>query len=520
MSSFLSRSLLGAFILTAPWLHAQDATWTGTSSSAWNVAGNWTPGIPTGEALFTLAGSHTINVDAATTTGNIRFGNGTQWTFSGSRLTLSNPGTSSGSRPLGVYNANTSVTFNNEVRFLGTAASGDSQLGLNNTNGTLDLAGGVRGNSAISGFALRTASSGSVKETIIRGSISEIALLNWNIKNTTLDLQASSSVSLETIIQGDNTLLKLGHDQALGTGTLTLNHSSASNAPITLEATGAARSYANAITFNGGYSNPESGTGTGMVIVSGAYDLAFSGAVTFSRNTNLSVDSGRRFTLSGNIGSGKNLTKSGAGTLVLSGASIAHGQTLVSAGTLLLNGTLNSSGSNAVTVDGSGVLGGTGTILRQVTFTSSGGIGGGLNPGDDAVGDGIGTLTLGGIGNARPLALLDDTRLTFDLRSPLEHDQIHLFGDLTLDGVLTLKDRGVSESGDFLLFTYTGAFQNHGVSFGMLPAHWRATLDTGTNGEVWLQLQVVPEPSSMVLLLVSAGALLLWRKKAALRPAC
>ena len=63
------------------------------------------------------------------------------------------------------------------------------------------------------------------------------------------------------------------------------------------------------------------------------------------------------------------LSKTGGGTLTLSGANTYSGATTVSAGTLLVNGSLTS--GSAVTVSNSGtVLGGTGTINGTVTVNS------------------------------------------------------------------------------------------------------------------------------------------------------
>jgi hypothetical protein len=73
----------------------------------------------------------------------------------------------------------------------------------------------------------------------------------------------------------------------------------------------------------------------------------------------------------------RGLTKSGAGTLVLSGASNFSGATAVNAGTLIVDGTI----ASPVTVNSGGTLGGTGTIGNAVTVNGGGTIAPGGSPG-------------------------------------------------------------------------------------------------------------------------------------------
>lgn len=186
--------------------------------------------------------------------------------------------------------------------------------------------------------------------------------------------------------------------------------------------------------------------------------------------------------------------------MVLSGASIAHtGNTSVFAGTLIINGTITAAGTPTVSANSGGVLGGIGHILRHVSIGSEGG----LNPGDPASG-GIGTLTIGNISNARSLSFISDSQITFELQSALVHDQVVIFGNLTLDGILNINDLGVTEPGEFLLFTYTGSLTDNGLEWGATPSGWELSLNTATSGEVWLQVAVIPEPSSAWLLLLSS----------------
>jgi autotransporter-associated beta strand protein len=85
------------------------------------------------------------------------------------------------------------------------------------------------------------------------------------------------------------------------------------------------------------------------------------------------------FVSSGNNYGGYGFTKSGAGIMVMSGASTYTGATAINAGTLQLDGSL---GTNTVSVANTATLSGTGVIGGNATISS----GGTLAPGDAAIG--------------------------------------------------------------------------------------------------------------------------------------
>jgi fibronectin-binding autotransporter adhesin len=106
-------------------------------------------------------------------------------------------------------------------------------------------------------------------------------------------------------------------------------------------------------------------------------------------------------TFSGGITGTSGITKTGAGTLILSAAGTYTGNTTVNAGTLLVTNTTGSAtGSGNVTVNGSGtLLGGTGIITGSVTLgnTTPGAI---INPGPvgaNGTAGSVGTLTIGAL---------------------------------------------------------------------------------------------------------------------------
>ncbi|MDO8876633.1 MAG: autotransporter-associated beta strand repeat-containing protein [Pseudolabrys sp.] len=140
-----------------------------------------------------------------------------------------------------------------------------------------------------------------------------------------------------------------GRVQKLGAGTLILSGSNSYSGGTTITAGTVQANNANAL-----------GTGTitldGGTLAAGASNLTLTNAVAVN-STNGTVDTGGNvFTLSGIIangsGGGGTLTKTGTGTLVLSGNNTFSG------GTLLTAGTLNLAHSNAL---------GTGTLTTQNT---------------------------------------------------------------------------------------------------------------------------------------------------------
>jgi autotransporter-associated beta strand protein len=93
------------------------------------------------------------------------------------------------------------------------------------------------------------------------------------------------------------------------------------------------------------------------------------------------------------------LTKVGTGRLTLSGQCYYTGATTNAGGGLVINGSLSAS-ANAVTVQNSAYLGGTGTIARAVTVESGGRLTGGLT-------NAVGTLNIASNLNLKAGAILD-----------------------------------------------------------------------------------------------------------------
>ena len=148
------------------------------------------------------------------------------------------------------------------------------------------------------------------------------------------------------------------------------------------------------------------------------------------------------------------MTKSGAGTLTLTGANTYTGGTTVAGGMLVVDGSLNS----AVAVQASATLAGIGMINGLVTVQNGGTLAPGQSPG---------TLTLGG------LVLAAGSVSRFELNTPgvaggsgpTGNDLVNVTGNLTLGGALDIA--GAPSAGYYRLFNYGGALSG---SYGTVSA--------------------------------------------------
>ncbi|WPJ96695.1 hypothetical protein SH580_03125 [Coraliomargarita algicola] len=470
---------------------AQDATWDGSTSDDWSEGANWSGDtVPTGEALFDLTSTEVVDLGSPTSITSVEFSGSGAWTFNGSDLTVTGAPAASGTRPFSVYNP-VDVTFNNAVVFDVSGGANNEHINFDvNSYGTFDFAGGIKGNSSDPTFTLRTASKlvGDAGVNVTIGSLTDISSFNWRTANSTLTLAGASSVDVETHINtgfaGDITL-RLAHDDALGTGALYINHSNEGGSVVKLEAVDSDRSYSNNFTTNGGWEN----SNVSLFNLTGDHDLTFTGTLQLNRSASFEVDAGLQLEFGGSTTGGNQIIKEGTGVLVLSGASIGHtGHTYVNEGTLLVNGSFTAQSSPDVIVTDAAVLGGTGSIGRDVVFTSGTSGGGVLNPG--LIGE-VGTLTING---GRGLTLASDSILAFDIGVGGAVDLINVGGDLILDGILNLNDLGLDAIGDYTIVSYSGNLTDNGLVLGSGPDGWvyNIFVDEG-NKDVLLQITAIPE---------------------------
>ena len=244
------------------------------------------------------------------------------------------------------------------------------------------------------------------------------------------------------------------------------------------------------------------------------------GVSTLTNNGTLIFNRSDASTYSGIISGTGAVSQQGGGTLTLTGTSNYTGATAVNAGSLLVNGQL---GNTAVAVNASGLLGGSGTILGNVTVASSGTLSPGNSPGvltvgslsllagsttlmeitgtsaslyDQVVGNGSGGLTYGGnLDLVMSGSYANGT--TFNLFSNFSSPSIGDFAAVGLDAT------GSEYAG--LTFTGTaGVWTSTETANGQ-----RLIFSTGTG-----DLVVVPEPSTYALIAIGAGIVgLMHRRK-------
>lgn len=246
------------------------------------------------------------------------------------------------------------------------------------------------------------------------------------------------NVTLNGALSGAGTLEKAG------TGTLTLMSASTHSGGTRLAAGTLALGRADAI-----------GTGALSVLADatvsflGAFDLSVPLALSASSTATLNTGA-HAVSLGGALSGAGGLTKTGLGSLTLTGDSGFSGPTSVSAGTLAVTGTLSGS---SVTVGSGATLTGTGRIVQSVSIQ-----GGGTLAGASGAQFALGALTLA------PTSVI-----TADLGSPSTTALFSVGGALTLDGTVNITGTGL-DIGVYRLFSYGGTLTDNGLSIGTVPA--------------------------------------------------
>jgi autotransporter-associated beta strand protein len=473
-----------------------NGVWNADANGLWSDTNNWSSGAVGNGAGFTadfstinITADRTVTLDVSRSIGTLKFGDtsGSQsWILTssgGSVLTLD---TGSGTSPSVAVNQNTANISTSLAGLNGFTKSGAGTLTLSGTNtysGTTIISAGTLNynnpaaqtvSGIISGSGALAQSSGtltlSANNTFTGGTTVNGGTLNLAIGGGTgairnnLTINPGAKVNLTT---GD----ALGYTAGVCVTTVnivggTLTNSSGGNESYitTFNLTGGT------ISSGGGYYNlngasaPINSLATNIVsTISAPLGLRASGLVISTSAG--AVPGGVDLNISGVMadlqGSGFSWTKSGAGTMSLSGVNTNSGTATVSAGTLLVNGSIQS----PATVANSATLGGKGVINGSVTIQS----GGTLAPGTNTTS--IGTLT---VSNSVTLQAGSTNQMTIRKTAPMTNDVLRVTGTLTLAGTLTATNlSGTLAAGDSFKIFNAGSY-NGGFTTFKLP-----TLGTG-----------------------------------------
>ncbi|MHA6197227.1 autotransporter-associated beta strand repeat-containing protein [Pseudomonas wadenswilerensis] len=508
--------------------------------------------IKTGAGTLVLNGSNNmlgnfnLNAGGLIIGNGLALGSGSLVTSTGTTLDASLPGVT----------VDNNVVINGDLIFLGNrdmslggVISGTGNLihnggnalnltGASTFNGTLTLKGGtlrLGQNTSLGNAQLNVTGSATLQ------SAANISVANAVDLGAMLTVVGSNDLNLSGVVTGagplrksgagtltlsgnnqartgntevDNGTLRLGHANALGSGTLSVNgiatveSSSALTVSNAVDVSGVMTvGGSNDLTLNGVLSGSggltKAGTSTltlgGNNTFDGTYNinagkLVSSDALTLGHPAQVTVASGASLVLTNgggtaqldgagrveangglfSIGSGNfagalsgtgMVEKYGSGTLTLSGTSSLSGTFMAAGGQLLINGSL---GSGNVHVDSGATLGGSGSVGGTVLVGNGGRI---------AVSSGS-VLSLGS------LMLNNDSQLDARLgaTTPGAAGLLNVAGELTLDGKLNITDTGGFGAGVYRLFDYGGLLIDNGLVIGTLPNGVPANeLDVQTN---------------------------------------
>lgn len=400
----------------------------------------------------------------------------------------------------------------------------------NKTTSKLELSGNIVVNSDSTGGArfisLQNTAAGTIK---LSGNISYVTNSRVSLY---FGYDDSSSSSGTYIVSGSNTL---GENSAVARGIVLVENNNAFNGSPSIRIGTSETDAGNSASLltNGAYTISQEillGRGTSATRTIGgntANVSTFSGNLNFENtagSVNLTAASNGRVDFSGLINDGtasSSIQKTGAGVVRLtrSAGNTYDGGTTVSSGSLLLmNSTGSATGTGAVTVATGATLGGTGRAAGLVTASGSAST---FAPGDAGA---IGTLFLDG-------GLSATSGATFEMQiNGASVDLVNFgAGALSLNGNVAINFSSlgtVLTATTYNLFTGTGTWtgvDGSGLTFSFTNPEGYALNSTygGGKGYVWdttthalsVQFTAVPEPGVFALLGLSAGVILIFRRR-------
>ncbi len=493
-----------------------DLVWSGAVSSAWDtVTANWTSnGVPANYSngatvTFTDAGNATNPIAISTTLSplSVAVNSTKSYILAGPGQISGDTGlTKSGTGRLTLYGANShtaGTTINGGILALGadssTTAATVQNPGLSGGTctslgtGTVTVSGGGqirfggRGGNTVYTYTTANPMVLDQATLVSRDGLQALTggltiqsggaswLTAWGNKNLFINcpLSGTGPISInDELLASDSArgIVRIASADNPYSGTVTVNGASAGYHGGVLQIeNNTALVNATAITNNT--------TVPGLAFTVAAPQLGAlggSGNVTLPATSLTVGGNGATTSHSGVLSGTGSLVKAGSGNLTLAGANTYTGTTTVSSGKLIVTGSL---ANTVTTIATTATLGGSGTIGGPVICNGT------LAPGTSA-----GTITL-----SNGLTLATTSLLSYELGTV--SDRTNVTGSLTLAGTLNVTALPGFAAGSYTLLTYTGVLTDEdGLQIANLPAGFEGVINTATPGQVRLLVTAILTP--------------------------
>ena len=529
-----------ALIASSPAIsaYAQNTTWN-NSGTLWSSVGSWTSGVPDTnleKGYFSSSGSpQNPNVDGNYTINGLTFSTTAfAYTFGGTgSLTIDANSASN----VNTIQVNGNQTFNVNINTTNSNGTpGTQRFVIGTSTGTMNFGAGKTLTVGTGGLTLGNTGAGTGEfnfyGNVVLGANALTLSLTGSSSAASVYFREGSSVSSSAtggIISNSsgNMYFETDNIDLGGSAQITMFGSLSLDAGVFLT-----KNNLN-ISENVRIANTASGftrtvgvdiAGSGTSTWSGNVDISQNSGSDIARTVKLTAGANDRAIFSGNIISSSatvftdSLVIDGGGTVVLSGTNNTFtSPVVVNAGTVLLAnnaGTNSATGANSVTVNGT--LGGTGRIALGSANSLTANSGAVVAPGDG----GIESLEINLAGTTGNANFLSGSTFSFDLDAPGTSDLLAFTGltassnDVAFNGnTVNFTNIGGLAAGLYTLFTFDQANAYTGtLSVG-------SGLDGLTGNFIYnansIQLNVVPEPGTMALVIGGLGLVALrFRRRA------
>jgi autotransporter-associated beta strand protein len=352
MRTHLLTTAAAAALLAAMPAHAQNATWTGSTSGDWNTNGNWsTATVPTGTATFDTTGlNQSLNISASASINTLLFAAGAPaYSYainSGARFDIVGAGIINNSSNAPSF----SLTTVSILAFSNNSTAGNAVIANNGFNSVTTFS-----NSSTAGTATITNTG--------------FGSTTFNNSSTAGNASITSALSGFVSFLGSSTAGNATITTNFGGTTFFNSNTTAGNATVVTNNGGSTQFSAFSTGGNASFITQAGGVFDMSALITPAMTAgSIEGQGTYFLGSNALIVGGNNLstTVAGTIsdsgasgGTGGSLVKVGTGTLTLAGINSYTGVTIVNGGTLSVTGDISS--SSGVLVTPGGMLAGTGT---------------------------------------------------------------------------------------------------------------------------------------------------------------